>query len=319
MQQVFPEFVQKYMMNQTEKGLKKATLRRNLSDIAHFLSWIKKSCSSDELEAIGQLTSQDFQEYIQSLEEKPLSSATIKRRLSVLKGFLRHLNINVPVVLKEGSEGRPVRPLTTNDFVTPNELQQLLRSMRSKGNNSKQEARDFLIDRNVAIVYLLRFYGLTPSLISSIVMNDINLARKTLTISSEGAPKTIDLAEEHIRPIRDYLKSIDPLLRPRYRSTDPLFVAFNNKTNSFQFDYAVGMPKKLSVRAIQKFMKDEVDRAGLRKISSQHLRRTAILDALKSGQPEIVSYFGLSDEFSLWRYRQYLLKECNSDNTDLEV
>ncbi|MEN8702461.1 tyrosine-type recombinase/integrase [Bacillus infantis] len=307
MQQIFPEYVQKYIKDQGENGLQKGTLRRNLSDIAHFLSWIKKRCSSDDLEVIGQLTSQDFQEYIQSIEEKQLSPATIKRRLSVLKGFLRYLDINAPAVLKEGSKGRPMRPLSSDDFVTPKELQKLLRSMRSKGDIAVQAARDFLIDRNVAIVYLLRFYGLTPSLISSIVMNDINLARKTLAISSEGAPKTIELADEHIKPIRDYLKSIDPLLRPRYRSEDPLFVAFNNKTNSFQFDYAVGMPKKLSVRAIQKFLKDEVDRASLRKISSQHLRRTAILDALKSGLPEIVSYFGLSDDFSLWRYRQYLL------------
>ncbi len=173
----------------------------------------------------------------------------------------------------------------------------------SKSNRST--ARDYLIERNLAIVYLARYYGFTPRDISLITMDKINLAQKTIEVSTG---EVYEIADEHIHYIRIYRNSIEKTIRPRLRSKDPLFVSFINRSCSFHFDYHAGMPKGLSIRGIQEMIKDEVRLAGLRKISAKNLRNACILDHLSTDKSIelVVSYFRLSDSFSIRRYINFL-------------
>lgn len=141
-------------------------------------------------------------------------------------------------------------------------------------------------------------------------MDKINLAQKTIEVSTN---RIIELEDEHIQYIRIYRNSIEKTIRPRLRSKDPLFVSFLNRTCSFHFDYVAGMPKGLSIRGIQEMIKDEVKLAGLRKISSKHLRNSCIIDHLSKGNSNetIISYFRLSDSFSVRRYKDYLKRKGN--------
>ncbi|MCM3032613.1 hypothetical protein [Niallia sp. MER 6] len=192
-----------------------------------------------------------------------------------------------------------------DDFISDDEMEQLLTSMK-KSNGSV--ARDYLIDRNLGIVCLARYYGLTPKDISLITMEKVNLAQSTIEIKTSGSPLMIEIEDEHLQYIRDYRNSIEESLRPRLRTKDPLFVAFFNPTCRFHFDYAAGMPKALSIRGIQEMIKDEVRLAGLRKISAKNLRNSCIIEHLSNNlsNESVVSYFRLSDSFSIRRYSEYL-------------
>lgn len=209
-------------------------------------------------------------------------------------------------VIQDTPRERPLRSLTNNDFISDEEMNILLSSMR-KPNNS--EARNNLIDRNLAIVSLARYYGLTPKDISSITMDQINLHQKTIKLINGNDSLVVKIEDDHIQYIRDYLYSIDKKIRPRYNSTDPLFVAYFNFTKRFLFDFEKGKPKVLSIRAIQEIIKDEVKLAELRKISAKHLRNSCILEHLSNGKSveEIVTYFRLSDSYSIHRYQKYLI------------
>lgn len=304
MQRLFPDYVQNYSKFLIDKGRKRSTLKQYSSDLEKFLDWMNKYKGSIDLDTLRSLTGQDLEAYVKHLYDMGLSDATFRRLLSVLNRFLKYLNINTGSILDKPKE-RPLRPLNTYDFISDDEMEKLLNSMR-KPNNST--ARDYLIERNLAIVCLARYYGFTPKDISSITMDKINLAQKTIEIKTVGSSLIIELKDEHIQYVLDYRNSIEKSLRPRLRSKDPLFVSFFNPTCRFNFDYAAGMPKALSIRGIQEMIKDEVKLAGLRKVSAKHLRNSCIIDHLSNGlsNEAIVSYFRLSDPFSIRRYKEYL-------------
>ncbi len=168
-------------------------------------------------------------------------------------------------------------------------------------------ARDKLINRNLAIIHFIRFIGLRPKEVSSINIRIVNLVQSTIDFKLNGQQTIYKLSDEHIQHIRDYLKDIDQHKKPRWRSHDPLFMSFNNRSNEYQYDYVSEQPKRLSVRGIQEMIKDEVQLAGLRKLSAKHLRNSCIMGHILNGQhdKEIQNYFHLTHPFSLHRYKQY--------------
>lgn len=304
MQRLCPDYVENYIKFLIDKGRKRSTLKQYSSDLEKFLVWLNDYKGSMDLDTLRSLSGQDLEAYVKYLCDMDHSDATFRRLLSVLNRFLKYLNINTGSILDKPKE-RPLRPLNTYDFISDDEMEKLLNSMR-KPNGST--ARDYLIERNLAIVCLARYYGFTPKDISSITMDKVNLAQKTIEIKTDGSSLIIEIEDEHIQYVLDYLNSIEKSIRPRLRSKDPLFVSFFNPTYRFHFDYAAGMPKVLSIRGIQEMIKDEVKLAGLRKISTKHLRNSCIIDHLSKGlsNESVVSYFRLSDPFSIRRYKEYL-------------
>lgn len=311
MQSMLPEYMQKYLDSLIEKGYQKNTVKQYSSDLQKFIYWLNTTKGSLGLNTLHSITEQDLNDYFKYLYDRQISDATFRRLLSVLNQFLRYMNIN-PGSIFEIAKERPLRPLNDNDFISDNEMDELLKSMR-KSNNS--EARDFLIDRNLAIVCLARYYGLTPNDISSITMDMVNLAQKTIEFKINETSLIIELTEEHIQYIRDYRNSIDERIRPRLRSLDPLFVSFFNLTYSYRFDYATGKPKALSIRGIQEMIKDEIKLAGLRKMSAKHFRNSCIIDHLLKGlaNQDVITKFRLSDPFSIRRYIEYLKQKVKKD------
>lgn len=196
-------------------------------------------------------------------------------------------------------------PLQTSDFISIKEMNTLLQSMQRPIQSS---ARDTLIHRNMAIVQLIRYKGLRPKEISSINMHMVNLAQSIMEFEVDDQQIIYQLSGKPIQYIREYYQSIDPQIRPKWKSDEPLFVSFNNRSKDYQYDYENNQPKRLSARSIQEMIKDEVQLAGLRKISAKHLRNSCILDHLLSGQrdEDIQRYFHLTHPFSLRRYKQYL-------------
>lgn len=306
LQQLESGYAQSYLEYLRSKGIKSSTLKQYTSDLHKFFIWLKTYKGSIELKSLRELNDHDFEDYLTHLSNKGYSDATYRRLLSVLNRFLKWFNIHSSVIQDTPRE-RPLRSLTNNDFISDEEMNILLSSMR-KPNNS--EARNNLIDRNLAIVSLARNFGFTPRDISSITMDQVNLYQKTILLPTKKGSLTVYIQDEHIQYIRDYLNSIDKQIRPRYQSTDPLFIAYLNTTNRFRFDYDTGKPKVLSVRAIQEMIKDEVQLAELRKMSAKHLRNSCIIEhlSLDKSVEEIATYFRLSGSYSIRRYKEYIHK-----------
>lgn len=183
----------------------------------------------------------------------------------------------------------------------------MLRLLKSMQQPIDSKARDFLIDRNLAIVHLIRYKGLRPKEISSINIGMVNLGQATL----EFKQSVYKLSGKTIEHVRTYLQTIEPLKRPQLHSKEPLFVSYNNRSQDYQYDYEKDKPKRLSTRSIQEMIKDEVKLAGLRKISAKHLRNSCILDHVRSDQDdnEILRNFHLTHPYSLHRYKDFIKRE----------
>jgi site-specific recombinase XerD len=288
---------------EASSGKKPGTLKQYASDLNQFMSWL----DSSHIQDLHALQQEDVDSYIHRLENKKLKTATMKRHLSAINQFLAHYELGITV--SSGQEPtRHAIPLSPRDFISHHEMTSLLNSMQKL---KQSAARDELINRNLAIVHLLRYKGLRPKDLSALDMTMVNLAQSTIQYSRDGGTVSYSLSQKEVQYLRDYIMSVDPLKRPRFHTDDPLFVAYNNRSKGYQSDYINQQPKRLSVRSIQEMIKDEVQLAGLRKISAKHLRNSCILDHVRSGQSEseIQRYFHLTHSFSLHRYKQYMMSE----------
>jgi len=300
------EQLNEYLHQLKAEGKKPGTLKQYASDLKPFASWLD-SAGKD----LRSVQSSDIALYVKRLEDSNLQTITVKRHLSAINKWLKFLRVS-PIASSQQEKTHQAVPLKSGDFISEKEMQLLITSMRKPGHSP---ARDALIARNLAIVHLMRYKGLRPKELSSITMDMLNLAQSTLFIQQVA----YSIPETHARYIREYLSAIEELKRPRWHSRDPLFVAYNNRSHDYQYDYVNEQPKRLSVRSIQEMIKDEVHLAGLRKLSAKHLRNSCILDHVRSGQQdhEIQLYFHLSHPFSLHRFKKY--KEENGLNNLNEV
>lgn len=285
----------RYLEALKNEGKTPGTLKQYRSDLNQFILWLDDTIKKDLL----YIEAEHVTSYIEHLTEKKLSNATMQRHLSALNQFLAFYEIDAEYPA-EPAETYQVTPLGSSDFISDREMHRLLESM---GRPIDSAARDFLIDRNLAIVHLIRYKGLRPKEIASINMGMVNLAQSTM----EFKQTLYKLSGKPIEHIRAYLQTIEPLKRPRLHSKEPLFVSYNNRSQDYQFDYEKEEPKRLSTRSIQEMIKDEVKLAGLRKLSAKHLRNSCILDHVRSGQDdkEMLRYFHLTHPYSLHRYKIY--------------
>lgn len=309
-----PDYALDYMENLNQSGRSKLTLKQYESDLKKFFSWLDIYKENTTFETIKALRTDDIRAYFHYLKDKQLSQATIRRLASVLSRLMIYHQCVCAHEIHKLAEAAPLRSLTTKDFITSEEYNKLLKYLLIKDLEiTKKSARNYLLTRNWTIVSLLKTFGLTPIDVHSIKMKDVNLAQGELTLSREEAPLILPIPQDIMTKLRDYYFTIPEAFRPKYYSNDPVFIAFNNISYSFQYDYDRQKPKALSVRAIQEMIKDEVRRAGLRKISAVNFRNTAILETLASGASDekIMHQFHLTSEAALRRYKQYLLNNMN--------
>ncbi|KAB7671282.1 tyrosine-type recombinase/integrase [Bacillus sp. B1-b2] len=309
-----PDYVLDFKDNLIESGRSKSTLKQYESDLKKFFTWLETHKGDVTLHTLKSLRQADIRLYFQFLKEKKLSQATIRRLATVLSRLMIYHQCVGAHEIHKLAEAAPLRALTEDDFITEAEFEKLTHTVLSKDPEvTRASARNYLLTRNWSFITLIRTFGLTPVDIHQITMSQVNLAQEELIIETENSKLTLHLNKELMKYIRDYYFSIPEAFRPRYYSEDPLFVAFNNISYSFQYDYEKQKPKALSVRAIQETIKDEVRRANLRKISAVNLRNAAILDKLTKGYSDdrLMQHFKLTSEASLRRYKQYA-KEKNT-------
>ncbi|MEI4828919.1 tyrosine-type recombinase/integrase [Bacillus sp. FJAT-53711] len=304
-----------YLIN---KGRKPSTIKRYVYDIEDFVHWLQKNKKISSNNIWRTLCTKDYEDYFSDLKMKRhYSEKTMHRVLIVLNRLYYFLNLPSPLKDME-LVIQPDRALRDEDFISTQEEQRLKHILTSlEGLSDKQRpVRPLLMDRNVCIIMILLDYGLSLQELVSLNMHHVHFENNTLSIPAvSGIERIITLTEEDKKKLYHYYKKIPEPVRPRYHSTDPLFIAFDFNRNTFRWVYENDAPKALTEIAVQKMIRLEVARAGLRKgISGQHLRNTFILRLIQNHVPEqeIIKRIGFKSKISLKRYYNYAKQKENA-------
>ncbi|KIV74577.1 site-specific recombinase, phage integrase family [Bacillus mycoides] len=293
------------------KGRKPSTIKRYTYDIEHFLSWLATTDQTIDEDIWESLDKRDFKDFFHYLkEERHYSDKTIHRIYIALNRLYESLDLPSPI---EGviQINQPDRSLRDKDFISSKEEKRLKEVVSSLAElTDKQKAtRPMLLERNLSIIILLLDYGLSLQELVSLQMKHVHFEINMLSIPQDSQiNRTIHLKEEDKLHLYQYYKTIPEPVRPKYHSSDPLFVAFDYTRGTYHWSYDDDAPKFLTEISVQKMVRLEVKRAKLRKgISAQHFRNTFILSKIKQkNNPEqIMQQIGFKSHLSLKRYYNY--------------
>lgn len=311
-----PEYADSYIVYLQKKERTKSTIKRYYYDLLDFFAWVRVMRENDDIHTVQHLDAETINEYFLFLsEQREYRTATTKRVFTVIKSLFSFLHANRKIASNPFSELEQTLREDTHfkdeDFISDEEYKILFQTLSSyEGLTEKQQKyRHLLIKRNEAILSLLYRYGITLQEITNIEMKHVHFTQQELTVINKKETRLISLDDETHQLLYQYKEDIPESIRPRNYSSDRFFIAFDYQRGTFRFDYEMYEPKPLTVIAIQKMLRQEIRRSGLREgISSQHLRRTAILNLLKEGKAEedVQLWFGLKSNLTLNRYEAYL-------------
>ncbi|MDR7072230.1 tyrosine-type recombinase/integrase [Fictibacillus barbaricus] len=311
-----PDYAQLFIDHLQKKGRKKSTIKRYSYDLLDFFAWIRVMKKSDDLYTIQKLNKELLNEYFLFLtEQREYSAATTNRVFTVTKSLFHFLQVQKRI--KESpfkdfdQKWEEDKHFKKEDFITEEEFAQLFQILSSyEGLTEKQQKfRHLLIKRNEAIVTLLYNYGLTLQELASIERKDVQFTAQLLTVKNDDEKRLLPLEKETQQLLFAYFDSIPDSIKPRNHSSDRFFIAFDYQRGTYRFDYSNYEPKPLTVIAIQKMLRQEIKRSGIRTgVSSQHLRRTAILNFImkNNSTEEIQARFGLKSALTVQRYENYI-------------
>lgn len=311
-----PGYAESFISHLQKKGRTESTIKRYYYDLLDFLAWVRVIKKSDDIDAIKSLNPCVLNDYFQFLsDQREYSTSTSKRVFTVINSLFhylysqRQLQVNpfseLEKNLKEDTQ------FNEEDFITESEFELLFKTLSSyEGLTEKQQKhRHLLIKRNEAILSLIYFYGLSLQELTNIEMKHVHFTQQQLTVLNKTEMRRLPLDDFTRHLLYAYIEDIPDAMRPRNYSSDRFFIAFDYQRGTFRFDYGNYEPKPLTVIAVQKMLRQEIRRSGIRKgISSHHLRRTAILNYLASGKTgeEAQERFGLKSQLTLQRYENYL-------------
>ncbi len=280
------EYIESFLMN--EYGDKQpSTVKRYRYDLLQFHHWCQKNQINNK-NAYDPEAIRAF--YLYLCKEKDYSIHTIRRILSVLK---QHYRFNSPLdhrhtpfdnyLKKEVVEHKK----KASDFIKTEEIHRLLRSIMSPQGLSDHQlkSRHFYDERNQAIIHLMLFYGLSIQEVTGLTMKNIHFPTGIIHLfSRKRKPRHVTLLKEDRQLLHQYYRTVPKAVRPRWYTDDPFFAAFDFRRGTYRWSYEKEQPKQLTDVALQKMIRQEMQRAGLgRGRSSRELRHTYILHRLLDG------------------------------------
>ncbi|KMK76603.1 tyrosine-type recombinase/integrase [Alkalihalobacillus pseudalcaliphilus] len=306
-----PPFVNDYLNQLLLKGKKASTIKRYEHDLFLFFRWLDKRRNQSLDIAWKQLELADIKAFISYLtHEKKHQIRTIRRIHSALKQLSKYSIgegfCSDHVFRYSTAPELVLTPLESTEWVSRSECITLLHSIQSNDGLSEQQikVRPFLIARNQWIVYLFLHYGFTLQEVTQLTMKHIHFEHSQINLD-EPTPRMIHLHTRHRKLAFHYYQTISDPLKPRLHSDDPYLVAFDFKRKTFRWSYEDDSPKRLTNIAIQKMLRVEAKRAGLRSgISAQHLRNRFVLRSLlKANNPlQLQEQLGFQSLLSFQRY-----------------
>lgn len=279
-----PDFVNSFL-DYTVTILNKSpnTVKEYNYDIANFLKYIKKQFKlTDEadlkeikindmdISILKKITLQDIHGYISYMAiDLKSSPATRARKISAIRVFFKYLTSKAKII-----DVNPAQDLETPKlgkrmprYLSLEESKKLL--------NVSQDDTDRNSIRDHAIITLFLNCGMRLSELVGINISNIDFSESRMTVIGKGnKERTIYLNKACMNALKDYL-SIRPHDKVKNDSRDALFLSERKE--------------RISNRAVQNIVKNELARAGLdtTKYSVHKLRHTAATLMYQYGDVDI--------------------------------
>ena len=182
------------------RGLSPHTLRNYRTDLGHFLRWLSER--GIELAGLGR---RDYRDYLATLREAEMAEASIRRRASTIKSFVRRLH-------REGQ--LPTDPLELAS--TPKTPAQLPKSLALHEIDALLEAPDRSTPaglRDRAMLEVLYSCGVRVSELTGMRVGDYDPDAMLFVVRGKGdKERAVLLGDPAERALRDYLHAGRPAL-----------------------------------------------------------------------------------------------------------
>ncbi|MCY4653326.1 MAG: tyrosine recombinase [Dehalococcoidia bacterium] len=244
-----------------ERGLAPLSVRNYLTD----LEPLREFMSEREIESFAELDRLRVRAYLAWLQQIGYVRASVIRKLSALRNLFKWLN-SVGVVTHDPlpqrgavkSESRLPR------FLSENEAAKL---MDSPDPSSKKRIRD------KALLELVYATGLRVSEVGSLNLDSINLGTCELTVTGKGSKDRVVLMGQSARDaVKIYLSEV----RTTAAAVEPEDALFVNRSGG-----------RLSVRSIQKIVREYATRAGIAGNVHTHTLRHSFATHMFNGGADI--------------------------------
>ncbi len=198
-----------------EKNFSKHTAKAYCSDILSFLIWMdEQSCEEVNFSKV--------REYLHFIQKFNYKKTTIARKIASIRTFYKYLyrerkvNSNPAMSLT-----LPKRPKSLPKFLTPDEVEQILNSVKIETPSGY---------RNRAILELLWATGMRVSELSGLNFGDLNLENNEIRVFGKGAKERIILVTDRAKSyLERYIETARMLIPKGYRleettESSPVFI-----------------------------------------------------------------------------------------------
>lgn len=183
-----------------EKHAQKNTLSSYLRDLNQFQSWLLTGGITD----LRRVRKEDISEYLQYLESKGKSPATITRSVASLRSFYGYL-------LQTGAvKVNPAKAVATAKL--ERKCPEVLTSKEVELFLEQPKCVDEKGFRDHAMLELLYATGIRVSELTGLNVEDVNLTVGFIRCTSRNKERVIPLYATAIRALRQYMESIRPRL-----------------------------------------------------------------------------------------------------------
>lgn len=241
-----------------EKGLSNNTVIAYMKDIDQYINHLTKH---RKLTRVNQIKKDDILAFLKSLKQNDLSSQSVYRKLSSIKGFHKFLlsenEVDEDVSYTISS---PKRDKKIPEVLTVDEVLKIINNL---------EGNDPIKMRNLALIETIYGSGLRVSELLNLKVSDVHLTEKYVKIIGKGnKERNVPLGDMSINAIRNYLTKARPLLL--------------KADNNFLFVNQYG--KKLSRQGFYKLLQKLCSDVNINKDISPHtLRHSFATHLLENG------------------------------------
>ncbi|MGN0480714.1 MAG: site-specific tyrosine recombinase [Lachnospiraceae bacterium] len=204
-----------------KKGLSKNTTISVRRDITRLIEYCKCIGVSDETK----VTSANLNSYHLSLEKEGLSTATIARLISSVRGFYKYLlETHVIDEVPTGNLKAERVVINTPTVLTVEEIDRLIGAVQGKSNKSV---------RDRAMLEILYATGIKVSELVSLKITDVNLSLGYLTCRDNVKERLVPFGKTAAKALKEYIDKVRPEML-KNRKCDDLFLSNQGKAMSRQ-------------------------------------------------------------------------------------
>lgn len=213
----FNQFLQEYLAYlKLERNLSEQSVSSYSSDINKFLNYIEEQNVTD----LNSVKTKLITEYFEVMRDLGISSSSTSRYLSAVKGFFKYLSS------QEYIEKDPVEILSTR--ITERKLPSVLSFLEIDELLQSPNVKEKFGLRDKAMLELFYSSGLRVSELINLKISDLYFSDGVIRVLGKGSKqRIIPIGSSAVKWIREYMKTLRPLLEKKMKSENIIFL--NNR------------------------------------------------------------------------------------------